>query len=247
MEEKNVCVPNFEISFVIPCYNEAQRLEPGFSAAMDFLIRRLGPCFEVILVNDGSTDKTSDVLKEVKAKYSHIPIEIIEYWPNRGKGFAVKTGVLAARGQKIVQTDADFSVDLEEAIKFLQKLDEYDLVIGSKKHEATESLKHQSPIRRFLGKGFTDLTNLWLGINFSDITCGLKAFRHDAAKDIFSRQRLERWSYDAEILFLATKRGYKILELPVRWRHVEGSKVVPLLDIIRSFRELLAIRFYHRR
>lgn len=236
-----------EISFVIPCYNEAQRLEPGFSVAMEFLLRRLGPCFEVILVNDGSTDETGAVLREAQARLSHMPIRIIEYWPNRGKGFAVKMGVLAACGQKIVQSDADFSVDLEEAIKFIKKLDEYDLVIGSKKHEATESLKHQSAARRFLGKGFTKLTNLWLGINFSDITCGLKAFRHGAAKEIFSRQRLERWSYDGEILFLATKKGYKILELPVRWHHVEGSKVVPLLDVIRSFKELLAIRFYHRR
>lgn len=235
-----------EISFVIPCYNEAQRLEPGFSAAMEFLLHRLGPSFEVVLVNDGSSDETTAVLKEAQIKHAHIPINIIEYWPNRGKGFAVKTGVLAARGRKIVQSDADFSVDLEEAIKFIEKLEEYDLVIGSKKHEATESLKHQSAARRFLGKGFTQLTNLWLGINFSDITCGLKAFRHEAAKDIFSRQRLERWSYDAEILFLATRKGYKILELPVRWRHIEGSKVIPLLDIIRSFKELLAIRFYHR-
>ncbi len=236
-----------EISFVIPCYNEAQRLEPGFSAAMEFFVHRLGPRFEIILVNDGSTDETATVLKEVQSKLSDIPIRIIEYWPNRGKGFAVKTGILAAQGQKIVQSDADFSVDLEEAIKFIEKLDEYDLVIGSKKHEATQSLRHQSVARRFLGKGFTQLTNLWLGINFSDITCGLKAFRQEAAKEIFSQQRLKRWAYDAEILFLATKKGYKILELPVRWHHVEGSKVMPFLDIIRSFKELLAIRWYHCR
>jgi dolichyl-phosphate beta-glucosyltransferase len=235
-----------EISFVIPCYNEARRLEPGFSSAMKFLLSRLGENFEVILVNDGSTDNTSEVLREVKRRNSSIPIDIIEYGINRGKGFAVKTGVLSSRGQKIVQSDADFSIDLEEAIKFLSYLDEYDIVIGTKKHQETESLRHQSLARRFLGKGFTLLTNFWLGINFSDITCGLKAFRREAALDIFSRQRLERWSYDAEILYLAVRRNYKILERPVRWQHVEGSKVMPLLDIVRSFKELMAIRFYHR-
>jgi len=235
-----------EITFVIPCYNEARRLEPGFSSAMEFLLSRLGENFEVILVNDGSTDNTGEVLREAQKRNASVPIEIIEYQANRGKGFAVKTGVLKSRGQKIVQSDADFSVDLEEAIKFISYLDEYDIVIGTKKHQETESLKHQSFARRFLGKGFTLLTNLWLGIKFSDITCGLKAFRRGAALDIFSRQRLERWSYDAEILYLAVRRNYKILERPVRWRHVEGSKVMPLLDIIRSFKELMAIRFYHR-
>jgi len=235
-----------EISFVIPCYNEARRLEPGFSLAMQFLLSRLGKNFEVILVNDGSTDETSEVLRASQQAFSSIPIEIIEYSPNRGKGFAVKTGVLKSRGQKIVQSDADFSIDLEEAIRFIDYLEEFDIVIGAKKHQATESLQHQSFPRRFLGKGFTLLTNFWLGINFSDITCGLKAFRREAALDIFSRQRLERWSYDAEILYLAVRRNYKILERPVRWRHVEGSKVAPLLDIVRSFKELMAIRFYHR-
>jgi len=233
------------VSFVIPCYNEAARLEPGLSEAIKFLEARLGSKLSLVFVNDGSTDRTGEVLASCRGKFSHIPIEIIEYWPNRGKGYAVKRGVLQAGGEKVVVTDADFSVDLEEALKFIAKLDEFDIVIGTKKHAATQSIRHQTWPRRFLGKGFTVLTNLWLGINFSDITCGLKAFRREAAQAIFSQQRLERWSYDAEILYLASRAGYRIAELPVRWRHVEGSKVVPFLDTIRSFKELIAIRLYH--
>ncbi len=238
---------SLEVSIIIPCYNEEKRLEPGISEATDFFYSRLGRHFELVFVNDGSTDQTGEVLKKWRNKYSYIPIEIIEYSPNRGKGYAVKTGMLAARGRKLITSDADFSIDLEEIFRFVEKLDEYEIVIGTKKHEETQSLKKQSVMRQFLGRGFTKLTNFLLGINFSDITCGLKGFRQEVARELFSRQHLERWSYDAEILYLASRRQYNILEVPVRWKHVEGSKVIPLLDTIRSLKELLAIIFYHRR
>ena len=109
----------------------------------------------------------------------------------------------------------------------------------------TQTVIHQSPLRRFLGKGFTVLTNLLLGLRFTDITCGLKGFRGPAGKDIFGRQRINRWSYDSETLFLAKKLNYKIIEIPVRWHHEERSKVSPSLDTIRSFKELMAILLYY--
>lgn len=230
------------VSFVIPCYNEEKRLEPGLSEALTFIISRLGPAVEIVFVDDGSTDQTRQILQMSRQKFPSLLIEIISYTPNRGKGYAVKTGVLAAQGEKIVVTDADFSIDLEDALEFIRQLDFFDIVVGTKKHAATQSLKRQAWPRRFLGKGFTVLTNLMLNINFSDITCGLKAFRREAARDIFAQQRLERWSYDAETLYLASRRGYKILELPVRWRHVEASKVRPLRDTLRSFKELVSLR-----
>lgn len=233
---------NPEISFVIPCYNEARRLSTGLLPALNFLVSKLGKRFEIVFVDDGSTDQTRQVLELFQRNFNQIPIDIISYRPNRGKGYAVKSGVLAARGKKIVVTDADFSVALENAIEFIGRLDEFDLIIGTKKHVAAEVFKAQNWTRRFLGKGYTVLTNLILGISFSDITCGLKAFRREAARDIFSQQRLEGWSYDAEILYLAVRRRYKILELPVRWRHVEGSKVKALRDTFRSLKELINLR-----
>jgi len=232
-----------KVSIVIPCYNEERRLEPTLSLSLDWISARMRAPFEMILVNDGSTDRTRDVLERVKKKYSSLAIEIVSYPQNRGKGYAVKTGVLGAQGEKIAVMDADFSVELEEMLKFLEKLDQHDIVIGTKKHAFSQSDKHQKLTRRILGKGFTLLANVLLGIHFSDITCGLKAFRADVAKTIFARQRMERFSYDAEILFLAKRISCNIAELPIKWHHVEGGTVSALKETARSLKDLAAILF----
>lgn len=235
-----------DISIVIPCYNEEKRLEPGLSEAISRFDSLIKQPFELIFVNDGSKDRTHDILNEAKRRYKGIAIEIITYPDNEGKGYAVKRGVFAAKGRKIIVMDADFSIDLNEVPKALVELDRYDVIVGTKKHLLTQSVKHQKIPRRILGKGFTILTNLILGMNFSDITCGFKGFKAESARDIFGRQLMKGWAYDAETLFLVKQLKYKVSEMPVRWLHVEGSKVSPVADTIRSFRDLLIIISNHR-
>jgi len=169
-------------------------------------------------------------------------VEIVDLPEKQGKGWAVKAGVLRAGGDKILVMDADFSIDIQVTPAFLTALDDHDVVIGTKKHHMTQTLESQNTLRKFLGKGFTRLTNLLLGLKYTDITCGFKGFRAEAAKDLFGRQRMKRWSYDSEILFLADKSRYRTCEIPVTWFHVVGSKVSPFRDVFSSFRELLSIR-----
>lgn len=229
------------VSIVIPCFNEEMRLEPGLSNSLRYMLSNIKQPFEVILINDGSTDRTHEILDDAKRRNKDIPIKILSYSPNEGKGHAVKTGVLASAGEKVIVMDADFSIDLSELPKVIEKLDIYDIVVGTKKHALTQSVKKQSIPRRFLGKGFTIFTNFLLGLNFTDITCGLKGFKAPAAKNLFKRQKMKRWSYDAETLFLAKKFKYNLTEMPVKWFHVEGSKVSPVLDTVRSLKDLMAI------
>jgi dolichyl-phosphate beta-glucosyltransferase len=230
------------VSLVVPCYNEERRLEPKLSEAIGYLRENIRSPFEIILVDDGSTDRTREMLEAAKARFAPLPISVVSYRPNRGKGRAVKMGVLASRGDKVLIMDADFSIEIGEMFKFIEALDTMDAAIGTKKHLLTETVKPQGAARRFLGKGFTRLTNLALGIKFTDITCGLKGFRGVAGRDVFGRQRINRWSYDSETLFLLKKRGYTSVEIPVRWWHEEESKVRTGAAIVSSFKELLAIR-----
>ena len=232
------------LSIVIPCYNEEKRLEPKLSESIAALTALLREPFEIIFIDDGSTDQTFEILKAVERKFPALPITAIRYTPNRGKGRAVKVGVLASRGAKIIIMDADFSIDLSETTRFIEALDSVPAAIGTKKHVLTQTEKSQGALRSFLGKGFTKLTNLFLGLNFSDITCGLKAFRGEAGRDIFGRQRINRWSYDSETLFLARRLKYEVVEIPVKWHHEEESKVKTGGAMVSSFRELLAIRLY---
>jgi len=230
-----------EVSIVIPCYNEDHRLEPRLSEALRFYSENFPRGLEFIFVDDGSKDGTRMLLESAQARHPQLAIRIISYAPNRGKGFAVKTGMLAAAGEKVITMDADFSIDIRETQRFIDALDTADVAVGTKKHELTESVKHQSPFRRFLGKGFTRLTNIVLRMNFTDITCGMKAFRSEANRRIFGMQRLERWAYDSEILFLAKRLGYTSIEIPVRWAHIDGSKISAVKDSLRSLKELVII------
>jgi dolichyl-phosphate beta-glucosyltransferase len=236
-------VKTLPLSLIIPCYNEEARLEPGLSQSLSFLRENLKEPFELILVNDGSQDRTAEIFREFIEKRMSWPVKVIGYEKNRGKGFAVRTGALAAAGEKLIVMDADFSIDIGETSKFVQALEECDVAIGTKKHLLTQSIRHQKMPRRILGRGFTALTNWMLGLHFTDITCGLKGFRRKAAADIFRRQRIERWAYDAETLFLAKRMKYRVAEIPVRWSHREKSKVSALADTLRSFKDLWRILF----
>ena len=227
-----------DVSIVLPCFNEARRLPDRLPEALAYFRAHMTESFELLFVDDGSTDETAAVLRRVQAQHPDIPIVIERYPSNRGKGYAVRYGVLRSRGGKILVMDADFSISLAEMEKCLAQLDRYDIVVGSKKHGQTQTVKHQRLIRRWLGKSYTVFINYMLGLAFTDITCGLKGFRGAVARDLFRRQRIERWGYDAETLFLARQLHYRTAEVPVRWHHIEGSKVFPLVDVLRSAYDL---------
>lgn len=231
----------YPLTVVVPCYNEEKRLEPTLSNTLAYMEAHFPRPFEIVFANDGSTDGTRNLLEEVRKKFPGISMKIVDLEKNQGKGWAVRAGVLAADGGKILVMDADFSIDVKVTPAFLAALDAHEVVIGTKKHQMTQTLESQNPLRKFLGKGFTRLTNIVLGLHCTDITCGFKGFRRDEARDLFERQRLKRWSYDSEILFLAARRGYEIFEIPVTWFHVEGSKVSPFRDVFESLKELLSI------
>lgn len=236
-------MPNERIflSMIIPAYNEEKRIEKTLNEILSFL-RRCNYSHEVIVVDDGSTDRTLDLLKDIQNQ--HNSLKIIHYQPNQGKGYAVKKGMLNAHGKYHFFCDADLSTPIDELGLFISHLQNgCDVVIGSRKMENAEVRVHQPFIRRKMGQVFFFLAKYLVAGNISDITCGFKCFRGNVARDIFSRQQLHDWSFDAEILFIARKYGYKIKEVPVCWSDVAGSKVKLLRDSIRAFQGLLKIRF----
>lgn len=218
------------LSVVIPAYNEAKRLPRALTIA------KKHPDWEFIFVNDGSTDATAELIKQTKFK-------LIGYSKNQGKGYAVKLGVKAATGAYILITDVDFSTPLTELPKLTKQI--ADIVIGSRKTPGAQITKHQPILREWLGKQFTNLTNLWLGTNVSDVTCGFKLFQAPVAKKLFGLSKIKRWGYDAEILYLAKKLKFSIAEVPVVWHNDERTKVALLPDILRSLWDLILIRLIH--
>lgn len=233
-----------ELSIVVPFYNEEKRLEPRLSQSLEYLQQNIKQPFELIFVNDGSTDGTQEILDHAKKTFPVLNIKTLGYAENRGKGFAVKTGVLSADGEKIIISDADFSINLKEIDNFIKGLDNNDIVIGSKKHSLTNTVVKQNVLRRFLGKSFTILVNSIFGLRYTDVTCGFKGFKCAVAKDLFSRQITKRWSYDAEILFLANKRGYLVKEIPVEWKHIDGGTISPIYESFRSIKDVTLIVVY---
>ena len=233
------------ISAVVPVFNEEPVLRDSFLSLASFLESRFGSDFEIVAVDDGSKDRSVEILKELS---SSMPIEIRENSINLGKGSSVRRGMLEARGERVFFTDADLSTPLEELERFLPRLDDgADVVIGTRKHDEAVIRTAQSSVRTFMGKGYTHVVNGVLGIGFSDYTCGFKAFQGKAAQAIFTRSVVDGWSFDAEILFLAHRLGFRVDEVPVTWEDRPNSKVRLVRDTSRSFAELLAIRMWAAR
>lgn len=226
------------ISIIIPLYNEEDRLINLSKIYKYFGSKKL--TYEVVLINDGSKDKT---LKKLRKLSKSFKFNLISYPENRGKGYATKMGMLKAKGKYRLFTDIDLSAPIEEFNKFLPVLTNYDIIIGSRKKRGSKVIIHQPNIREKLGKGFTRLSQIVLQLNITDFTCGFKCFSKIAAQDIFSRQRVNRWSFDSEILFLAKKFGYKVKEIPVKWSNDARSRVKFPQDIIASLMDLYTIRF----
>ena len=230
-----------ELSIVLPVFDEAAVLEATFAELIPTL-EALGRSFEVVAVDDGSRDDSKAILERLAADEPRLRVFALP--ENRGKGAAVKRGMLEATGAAIVFMDADLSTPLEELPRFLGALDSgHQVVIGNRRSPGSKITRRQPWIRETLGKGFTLLTRTLLVPGVHDFTCGFKAFEKEAAREIFARSTQAGWAFDAELVVIASLRGYRLAQVPVTWRHEDGTKVRLLTAVFGSLRELLAIKW----
>jgi glycosyltransferase involved in cell wall biosynthesis len=235
--------PTLDLSIVIPAYNEESRLPKTLASVFAYLHTRPDRA-EVIVVDDGSTDRTSEIVNAMRQE--HAELRLVSNGTNHGKGYSVRHGMLEARGKIALFSDADLSTPIEETGKLLAALREqkFDGAIGSRAMDRALIEIHQSVIREQAGIFFNRLVRWIMGIPFSDTQCGFKAFRREKARIIFEQQRVERFGFDPEILFLAGKFGFRVDEVAVRWGHVGGTRINPLMDGARMFQEMVRIRWY---
>lgn len=231
------------LSIVIPAYNEERRLSRTLEGTFDYLDSQQFES-EVIVVNDGSKDLTTQKVLEF-AKPDADRLRLIENPGNRGKGYSVRNGVLAARGEVIIFYDADLATPTSEIIKITSPIAEgkYDVVFGSRAIDRSLIGAHQSFLRENIGRAGNWVQYLLTGLPFRDTQCGFKAFSRQAAQSIFPLQRIDGYGFDPEILFIAKKQGWRLLEIPVRWNHVEGSKLNPIGSPIKVLFEVMTIRW----
>jgi len=230
---------NPHVSLILPVYNESKRIQTGLKAAISYLEKQ-PYSWEIIVVDDGSTDvNTSGVALDSPE------VKLIRTTRNFGKGHAIRVGVEASRGEYIIFSDIDFSVPPEFISPFLTVLKSTDIVIGSRRLRQSHVTQHQHFLRESLGHGFTQIANFILGLHHSDLTCGFKGFKRSVAQDLFRCQKLNRWAFDPEILFLAQKLHYRIHEFPVTWANDPHTKVNLINDLPQSLLSLLYIRLMH--
>jgi glycosyltransferase involved in cell wall biosynthesis len=229
-------------SIVIPAYNESARLSATLESVLAHVHAR-GWDAEVIVVNDGSRDNTADIVRTFAAKDPML--RLVENPGNRGKGYSVRNGMLNARGRIVMFSDADLSSPIEEAPKLFQALEEgADIAIGSRWLRAETQTQRQPLHRQLFGRIFNLILRITLGLQFKDTQCGFKAFKQPAALAVFPLQRIERWGFDPEILFLARKLKFKVKEVPVAWGHSGGTRINPVVDGSRMVMEMLRVRWY---
>jgi len=228
-------------SIIIPAYNESARIGATLERVLAHIAAR-GWDAEVIVVNDGSRDNTVETVRRFLE--ANPKLRLVENPGNRGKGYSVRNGMLLARGEVLLFTDADLSSPIEEADKLFDAIQGgADLAIGSRWMRSELQTQRQPLYRQFFGRIFNLLLRLTLGLKFKDTQCGFKAFTRESARAIFPLQRIERWGFDPELLYLATRFGFRVAEVPVAWAHSEGTRISPLRDGLRMFGEMVKIRW----
>jgi dolichyl-phosphate beta-glucosyltransferase len=235
-----------ELSVIIPAYNEEDRLGPTLDSVAGFL-EASGTDYEILVVDDGSTDGTADL---VRRRATQSPrLRLVRNPRNRGKGYSVRRGVEEARGRLVLFSDADNSTPPEEMAKLLPKLqaEGYDIAIGSRALKESVLEVRQPFYREYMGRAFNLIVRMVARLPIHDTQCGFKAFKADVARTLFSHQTIERFSFDVEVLYLALhKYGFRCVEVPVRWINSPRSRVHPVKDSWRMFRDVLRIRAQDR-
>jgi glycosyltransferase involved in cell wall biosynthesis len=228
------------LSIVIPAYNESARIEGTLERVL-WCIQKRNWDAEVLVIDDGSTDETPAIVQRWMQKYERL--HLVKNPGNRGKGYSVRNGLLQSAGDIVMFTDADLSSPMEEAERLFAAIkDGADVAIGSRWLDKQKQTVHQPLYRRFFGRCFNRVTRLVIGLPFKDTQCGFKAFKREAAQTIFRLQTIERWGFDPEILFIARKLKYKIVEVPVTWGHDERSRMSYLKDGMKMLEEMGQIR-----
>jgi len=228
------------LSVVIPAYNEEARIENTLQRVVNYFDAR-GEPYEVLVVSDGSTDRTEALVQAFAQQ--HPQVKLLAYQPNRGKGHAVRYGILRAQGERVLFSDADLATPIEEYEKLLPYLEQgYEVAIGSRPLRESQLIVRQPFYREWAGRAFNKLVQLLAVPGIHDTQCGFKLFTGEAAHAIFSLCRLNGFSFDFEALYYARRLGYHIAEVPIRWRHQPGSKVRLLRDGLRMVRDLIWLR-----
>jgi len=231
-----------DLSLIIPAYNEELRLPATLERIAAYLFASHREV-EVIVVDDGSRDRTAQVAESFRDK---IPaLRVVSNGVNRGKGFSVRHGMQEAHGRIALFTDADLSAPIEDAGKLLEALEtqNYDVAIGSRALDRSLIIVHESVFREFAGIVFNKIVRLMLWLPFVDTQCGFKAFRRERCSILFEQQRIERFGFDPELLYLARRHGLRAVEIPVRWGHSHATKVNMLRDSFQMFRDVFQIRW----
>ena len=229
-----------ELSIIIPAYNEELRL-PATLSSIAAYTRSSKRNIEVIVVDDGSRDKTVAVAEQFR---NEIPsLRVVSNGENRGKGYSVRHGMQEARGEIVLFTDADLSAPIEEVEKLLPAMKTNDVAIGSRAMDRSQISVHESPFREFAGIIFNKIVRLILWLPFVDTQCGFKAFRREPCKIIFEQQTIERFGFDPELLYLARHHGLRAVEISVRWGHSPATKVSMMRDSMMMFVDVFVIRW----
>jgi len=230
-------MPDPFLSIVIPAYNEAERIVISLEAIRNYVRSKPFPV-EVIVVDDGSRDATVEIASRQPG------VRILRNDGNRGKGFSVRHGVLEARGKWVLFTDADLSAPIEEADKLLAAVESAhaDAAVGSRALQRELIGAHQSPFREWGGRFFNLLVRIFTGLKIHDTQCGFKLFRRQTTRRAFQLQRVERFGFDPEVLFLVQRLGGKVVEVPVRWNHNPATKVHYLRDSLHMTLDLVVLR-----
>lgn len=229
------------ISIVIAAYNEERRIGNSLENIFDYFDASKIP-HEIIVVNDGSTDNTNNILSGISSKIPNL--KNVRYGKNRGKGFALRTGVLASRGSLVLISDADLSTPIEEIESLLPfiRSKNTEIAIGSRGLPLSKIIRRQPWWRQGMGKIFNKLVKLLVIQDINDTQCGFKLFKGEVARELFGELKTERFAFDVEILARAKKKNYRIIEVPVRWINSNHSKVNLVLDSLRMARDLFKIR-----
>ncbi|HSD45232.1 MAG TPA: dolichyl-phosphate beta-glucosyltransferase [Pyrinomonadaceae bacterium] len=236
------------LSIVIPAYNEAVRLGNTLAAVVNYL-REHCPEGEIIVVDDGSTDRTAAIAREIFNASGTLRTSVISYKSNLGKGRAVRLGLLAARGDVALFSDADLSTPITEAPKLVDPIrsGQFDVTFGSRALDRKLIGVHQSWRREQGGRVFNLVVRLATGMPFWDTQCGFKAFRMSVCRPLIEAATVDRFGFDVELLYLAFRAGLRLKEIPVRWDHNEGSKVTLFSDSFKMVNEVNLIRQQARR